>query len=62
MRPQTRRRWCAAIFTGGLPYLWQQVARVPRGIAIDRLELQPGDRVLIVGEAVEAIGFDELVR
>lgn len=60
--PQTRRRWCAAIFTGGLPYLWQQVATVPRDVAVERLELRPGDHVLILGEAVEAIGFDDLVR
>ena len=58
----TRRRWCAALFTGGLPYLWQQVATVPRDLTLDQLELRPGDRVLIVGEAVEAIGFDSLVR
>lgn len=60
--PDTRRRWCAAILSGGLPYLWQEVATIPRDLAIERLELKPGDQVLILGEAAEAIGFDELVR
>ena len=60
--PAVRRRWCSALFVGGLPYLWQQVARVPAELALDRLELSEGDRVLIFGEAVEGIGFDRLVR
>jgi SAM-dependent methyltransferase len=60
--PGTRRRWCAAILAGGLPYLWHEVAAVPRRLLTEQLELTEGDRVLIVGEATEAIGFDEDVR
>ncbi len=60
--PEARRRWCTAVFVGGLPYLWQRVAQVPATLALDRLELREGDRVLVFGEAVEGIGFDRLVR
>jgi SAM-dependent methyltransferase len=56
--PVARKRWCGAILFGGLPYLWKHEATVPRELAISRLELQRGDRVLIVGEAVADIGFD----
>ena len=59
---ETRWRWCSALLVGGLPYLWQQVAYIPRDLALDRLELFPGDRVLIFGEAVTDIGFDRLIR
>jgi ubiquinone/menaquinone biosynthesis C-methylase UbiE len=57
-----RKRWCQAIMFGGLPHLWRHVALVPRQIAIEKLELRSGDRVLIVGEAVEDIGFDNEIR
>src|SRR5438094_278676 len=56
--PAARKRWCGAILFGGLPYLWRHEALVPRSIAIDRLELERDDRVLIVGEAIADIGFD----
>jgi SAM-dependent methyltransferase len=56
--PETRRRWCAAIMFGGLPYLWRYPAKVPRTMLLDRLELHEGDRVLLVGEANEDVGFD----
>ncbi len=59
---EVRRRWCAAVFTGGLPYLWHEVAAIPRRMLLDRLEVTVGDRVLVIGEATEAIGFDEDVR
>lgn len=59
--PQARQRWCSALLVGGLPYLWNQVATVPLGLALDQLELVPGDRVLIFGEAVEGIGFDTMI-
>jgi SAM-dependent methyltransferase len=60
--PEVRRRWCTAVLVGGLPYLWQRVASVPRKLALDKLELQAGDRVLLFGEAVNAIGWDEEIR
>ena len=56
--PAARMRWCQAVMFGGLPHLWRDVATVPRAVAIDKLELRRGDRVLIVGEAVADIGFD----
>lgn len=56
--PDARKRWCQAILFGGLPHLWCHVARVPRAAAIEKLELVPGDRVLIIGEAISDIGFD----
>lgn len=56
--PAARRRWCAAIMFGGLPYLWRYSAKVPRALMLDKLELREGDRVLLVGEAVEDVGFD----
>lgn len=58
LEPGARKRWCQAVLFGGLPHLWRNVAHVPRATAIEKLELQPGDRVLIVGEAVSDIGFD----
>jgi ubiquinone/menaquinone biosynthesis C-methylase UbiE len=56
--PEARKRWCGAVLFGGLPYLWNNSALVPRKLAVDHLDLSPGDRVLIVGEAVADIGFD----
>ncbi len=60
--PDERRRWCMAVLWGGLPHLWSSSAQVPRQVAVDQLDLRPGDRVLIVGEAVAGIGFDDQVR
>lgn len=57
--PAARMRWCQAVLFGGLPHLWRNVATVPRSVAIGNLELRRGDRVLIVGEAVADIGFDD---
>jgi hypothetical protein len=56
--PAARKRWCQAVMFGGLPYLWRHVAIVPREVAIDKLELRRGDRVLIAGEALPEIGFE----
>lgn len=55
---EKRHRWCSAIVTGGLPYLWQHVARVPRDLIFDKLELKKGDKVLILGEAIAGCRFD----
>ncbi len=60
--PAARMRWCQAVLFGGLPHLWRHVATVPRAVAIDKLELHRGDRVLIVGEAISDIGFDTEIR
>lgn len=56
--PEARKRWCQAVLFGGLPYLWRDVAAVPREVALGKLELRRGDRVLIIGEAISDIGFD----
>lgn len=56
--PAARKRWCGAVLLGGLPYLWNNVALVPRKLAVEHLDLSAGDRALIVGEAVSDIGFD----
>lgn len=56
-----QRRWSQAVFLGGLPWMWRK-ARVMRELIYDRLELRPGDRVLLLGEAIEASGFADDVR
>jgi SAM-dependent methyltransferase len=56
--PATRRRWCGAIMLGGLPYIWNVSAAVPRRLAVDKLAIGQGDDVLIIGEAVTGCGFD----
>jgi SAM-dependent methyltransferase len=59
--PAERKRWCTAILIGGLPYIWQELAPVPRRMFLNRLELQAGDRVLLIGEGLEGIGIaDEI--
>ena len=55
--PKERKRWATAILIGGLPYIWSQLATVPRRLFLDRLELRPGDRVLLIGEGLEGIGI-----
>lgn len=52
-----QERWSRAIFLGGLPYMWRR-HEVPRRIAVDRLELEPGDEVLVLGEAIAPSGID----
>jgi SAM-dependent methyltransferase len=56
-----QKRWSQAVFLGGLPYMWRKAA-VPRQLIFDRLELTEGDRLLIVGEAVEGCGFGDEAR
>jgi SAM-dependent methyltransferase len=56
--PQERARWAMAfLVAAGLPYMWQKLAPNIQDIAYALLELQPGDRVLIVGEEVESCGW-----
>ncbi len=58
-----RKRWTSAIALGAsLPYMWRKKAGVIRELIYDKLELRPGDRVLIIGEAVDTCGFDEDVK
>jgi len=58
-----QKRWSGAVYlAGGLPYMWSRKAGVVKELIYDKLELQQGDRVLIVGEAVVPSGFLEDIR
>lgn len=58
---EEQKRWSCAVFLGGLPYMWRK-ATVCRDMIYEKLELAPGDRVLIIGEALDACGFSDDVR
>jgi len=53
--------WSRAVFLGGLGYMWRK-ATVCRDLIYRKLELAPGDRVLLMGEAIEGCGFADDVR
>lgn len=61
--PAAQAQWGRAVFLAGtLPYLWRvKVPEVRRAI-FDALELQPGNRVFVLGEALEACGFLDDLR
>jgi hypothetical protein len=56
--PQEQARWGRAMLFGTLPYMWREKAGVVREMIYDKLALRPRDRVLIIGECVQACGFD----
>jgi SAM-dependent methyltransferase len=60
--PRERRRWCAAILIGGLPYIWATTGAAQRQRFLDHLELTAGDRVLLIGEGIAGIGIDDEIR
>jgi hypothetical protein len=58
-----RRRWARAVFlAGGLPYMWQTLARPIKDIIYGLLELRSGDRIFIVGEGNEPCGWSADMR
>jgi SAM-dependent methyltransferase len=61
--PQERRRW-GAIYSigGGLAYMWRELAAPMREFLTSLLELRPGDKVLVIGEALQPCGFVEDVE
>src|ERR1700722_13755375 len=55
--PEAQLRWSRAFcMAGGLPYIWRVLARPISEIVYSLLELREGDRVLVIGEAVEPAG------
>ena len=60
--PEEQARWCKAIVFGTLPYMWREKAAVVRELAYDKLELQPGHRVLLIGECLRECGFIDDIR
>jgi hypothetical protein len=53
---EEQERWCRAVLLGGLPFMWRK-AEAARNVIYDRLELRPGDKVLIIGECIAPCGF-----
>ena len=58
-----QKRWCSAVALGGsLPYMWRKKAKIMRELIYDKLELAPGDKVLVIGEAVDTCGFTDDIK
>jgi SAM-dependent methyltransferase len=49
------------LFSGQLPYMWNQAPEVKK-LMYDYLDLHEGDRVLLIGERLDACGFEAEVR
>jgi hypothetical protein len=61
--PRLQVQWGRAMFLAGtLPYLWREKVPQIRRAIFDALELRPGDRVFVLGEAIEACGFLDDLR
>ena len=56
-----KSRSAGAAQLGGLPFMWRK-AEVARNLIYDRLELREGDKVLVIGECIEACGFTDDIR
>ena len=60
---EARSAWLGAFrIAGGLPYMWRELAPQISQIAYALLELREGDRVLLIGEAVEPCGWASQMR
>jgi len=59
--PDERKRWSGALFLGGLSYMWQRATAI-RDLIFLHLELEPGQKVLLLGEALEGSKFPEDVK
>lgn len=61
--PELRRTWSGALGrAGAVPYIWRELAGPVRQVIYGLLELRPGDRVLLIGEALQPSGFVEDMR
>ncbi len=58
-----QQRWCRAVMlAGSLPYMWVHKAKTVRHMVFEKCALQANDRVLIIGEMVEACHFADDIR
>jgi ubiquinone/menaquinone biosynthesis C-methylase UbiE len=53
--PKEQERWCSAVFFGNLPYMW-----VGKAVDVKTLALRPGDKVLLLGEAIESCFYADI--
>jgi ubiquinone/menaquinone biosynthesis C-methylase UbiE len=59
--PAEQKRWSSALFLGGLSYMWQRATAL-RELIFLHLALKPGDRVLLLGEALDGSKFPDDLR
>ena len=59
--PAEQKRWSSALFLGGLSYMWQKSTAL-RDLIFLHLALKHGDRVLLLGEALQGSRFPEDIQ